>query len=247
VVGHDDSTPGQVYLYVGDKRRTGNPIERAGLIGGSLYGVRVTNGGATYANGSVTRENNGPISGTFVLENVSDVAVGPGATLQTTSVARHITEFARPEDGAWDTQNPRTFYFVVTVAPLECGEPAEVSRGLRRNLQERDPAVTRRSSGLGHNGASTILQGDSMWRIRSTRLGILIGVTVVTAAVTVMADPSGKSALNTPRLTFVLWGDMPYDAAQAVKLPALIADINGGGVLSSTHVQRRVAAFGLAT
>jgi hypothetical protein len=112
-----------------------------------------------------------------------------------------------------------------TVAPLECGEPAEVSRGLRRNLQERDPAVTRRSSGLGHNGVSTILQGDSMWRIRSTRLGILIGVTVVTAVVTVMADPSGKSALNTPRLTFALWGDMPYDAAQAVKLPALIADI----------------------
>jgi hypothetical protein len=86
-----------------------------------------------------------------------------------------------------------------------------------------------------------------MWRIRSTRLGILIGVAVVTAAVTVMADPSGKSALNTPRLTFALWGHMPYDAAQAVKLPALIADINGGGALSSTHIQRRVAAFGLAT
>jgi hypothetical protein len=119
VVGLDDSTPGQVYVYIGEKRNSGNPIERAGLIGGSLFGVRVTNGGVNYASGPVGRENNGPINGTFMLENVSDVAVGPGAVLQSTSVARHITEFARPEDGAWDTQNPRVFYFVVTGANID--------------------------------------------------------------------------------------------------------------------------------
>jgi hypothetical protein len=50
----------------------------------------------------------------LVLENVSDVAVGSGTVLQTTSVARQITEFARLEDGAWDTQDPRVFYFRLT-------------------------------------------------------------------------------------------------------------------------------------
>ena len=119
VVGLDDSTPGQVYVYAGEKRNVGTAIERAGLVGGSLFGIRVTNGGANYGNGPVLRENNGPINGRFVLEDVSDVAVGSGTALQNTSVARQITEFARPEDGAWDTQDPRVFYFVVTGATID--------------------------------------------------------------------------------------------------------------------------------
>jgi hypothetical protein len=108
-----------VYVYVGDKRNTGNPVARAGLVGGALYGVRVTDGGANYLNGPVTRENNGPISGTFLLQNVSDVATGSAAALQATSAARGITEFARPEDGAWDTRDSHSFYFVVTGASID--------------------------------------------------------------------------------------------------------------------------------
>ena len=119
VVGLDDSTPGQVYLYVGDKRRTGNAVERAGLVGGRLFGLKVTDGGANYGSAPVTRENNGPINGTFGLVDVSDVAVGSGADLQAASVVRQITEFARPEDGSWDTRDPRVFYFVVTGARID--------------------------------------------------------------------------------------------------------------------------------
>jgi hypothetical protein len=126
VVGLDDSTPGQVYVYVGTKRKTGNPVERAGLVGGKLYGIKVTNGGANYSGGPVTRENNGPIAGTFVLTDVTpdpldptDFGAGSGTKLQTRSVARGVTEFARPEDGAWDTRNPRVFYFVVTGATID--------------------------------------------------------------------------------------------------------------------------------
>jgi hypothetical protein len=119
VVALDDSTPGQVYVYVGDKKDIGNPAERAGLTGGSLFGIRVNNGGANYANGPVARENNGSVNGTFTLVNVSDVAVGSSAALDATSIARGITNFARPEDGAWDTQNPRVFYFVVTGANID--------------------------------------------------------------------------------------------------------------------------------
>ena len=41
VVGLDDTNPGQVYVYVGEKRDSGTAIERAGLVGGSLYGLAV--------------------------------------------------------------------------------------------------------------------------------------------------------------------------------------------------------------
>ena len=40
--GLDDSTPGQVYVYVGQKTVGRHPVERAGLTGGTLYGVKVT-------------------------------------------------------------------------------------------------------------------------------------------------------------------------------------------------------------
>jgi hypothetical protein len=115
VVGLDDSSPGQVYLYVGDKQRSGNPAEQAGLQYGKLYGVRVTNGGASYGNGLVKLENAGAINGRFDLVDMSDiVASDSGAQLQTASTLRDVTEWARPEDGHWDTKNPRVFYWVTT-------------------------------------------------------------------------------------------------------------------------------------
>jgi hypothetical protein len=106
VIGLDDSTPGQVYVYVGEKRRHGNPMEKAGLQGGKLFGVKLP--GVPFETGV--------LGGKFMLEDVSDLALGTGAALQTGSRARLITEFARPEDGAWDTRNPRVFYFVTTGA-----------------------------------------------------------------------------------------------------------------------------------
>lgn len=109
VVGLDDGAPGQLYVYVGAKQRHGNPAERAGLQYGKLYGVKVPD---------VPLESAGPISGSFVLEDVSDLATGSGANLLAESVACGITEFARPEDGAWDVKDAKAFYFVTTGATL---------------------------------------------------------------------------------------------------------------------------------
>jgi hypothetical protein len=117
VVGLDDSTPGQVYVYVGTKQYLGNPVERAGLTGGNLYGIKVTDATGAYPAGVVPLENNGPINGNFELVDVSD-ARASGAVLQAESVARGITQFARPEDGHWDTKDPRVFYFVTTGATV---------------------------------------------------------------------------------------------------------------------------------
>jgi Alkaline phosphatase PhoX len=119
VVGLDDSTPGQLYLYVGDKQDVGNPVERAGLQNGNLYGIRVTDGGANYAGGAVPLENNGAVDGRFELFAFTrDQAAGTGAALQTLSRDNGVTEFARPEDGHWDTKNPNVFYWVTTGATL---------------------------------------------------------------------------------------------------------------------------------
>lgn len=118
VVGLDDSTPGQVYVYVGDKQADGNAVERAGLHGGKLFGIKVTNGGANYAGGAVALESKGAVNGTFTLLDLSTHATGTGANLQAQSMAAGVTEFARPEDGHWDPNNPRVFYWVTTGATL---------------------------------------------------------------------------------------------------------------------------------
>ena len=109
VVSLDDATPGQVYVYVGTKTNTGNPVEMAGLSGGSLYGIKVT--------GYATEPAGGIPSGTpFVGFNLGNVALLTGATLETNSNTNSVTRFTRPEDGHWDPSNPNDFYFVTTAS-----------------------------------------------------------------------------------------------------------------------------------
>jgi hypothetical protein len=120
VIGLDDTTPGQLYVYVGDKRNSGNDVEKAGLVGGRLYGVRANAtalevedevaSGALTTLGGIAK--NGRAS--FALVDLGDAANQTGAQLQAHSTANGVTEFLRPEDGAWDPANPADFYFVTT-------------------------------------------------------------------------------------------------------------------------------------
>ena len=109
VVGLDDATPGQVYVYVGQKSSVGNTIEKAGLFGGRLYGVSVV-GLFNESSSSV------PAPGTNfnMIDLGSTVASINGATLNTNSNNLGVTNFLRPEDGAWDPNRPSDFYFVTT-------------------------------------------------------------------------------------------------------------------------------------
>ncbi len=108
VVGTDDTTPGQVYVYVGTKGSAGTEIEKAGLTNGNLYGVVVA-GLPTETSASVIADGTA-----FSLHNFGNVENTSGADLQTASVAASVTNFLRPEDGAWDPSNPSDFYFVTT-------------------------------------------------------------------------------------------------------------------------------------
>jgi len=111
VMGNDDSTVnGGVYMYVGNKASTGNDIQKAGLSGGNLYGIKV--------NGAVSEDRNAPYAnGTrFSLFNHGDVSNKTGATLNSEGVTNGVTNFLRPEDGAWDARpgQENNYYFVTT-------------------------------------------------------------------------------------------------------------------------------------
>lgn len=108
VMGTDDSSPGQVYMYVGNKTDSGNDIERAGLTNGNLFGVRVT--------GLANESGANAANGRFDLFNKGNVENQTGAQIQANSEANDVTEFLRPEDGAWDTRagKENDFYFVTT-------------------------------------------------------------------------------------------------------------------------------------
>jgi hypothetical protein len=126
----DDATPGQVYFYVGTKTNTGNEIEKAGLTNGNLYVVSVP---------AISLEDrNTPINTTFGLTNLGNVSNTTGATLQTSGG----TEFLRPEDGAWDPNNPADFYFLTTdrFDQVKVGTGSQVGRSRLYRLRFTDIA-----------------------------------------------------------------------------------------------------------
>jgi hypothetical protein len=94
----DDTTPGEVYFYVGTKQSSGLPIERAGLHNGSLYTTKIE--------GFATEPPLGFTSAPFTLGLIEDPANAPADP--------DGTPLNRPEDGAWDTTDPNRFYFVTT-------------------------------------------------------------------------------------------------------------------------------------
>ena len=108
VGGMDDATPGQVYFYIGTKTNTGTEIDRAGLTNGKLFGVAVT-GLALEVSASFPAANT-----TFSLVDLGNLSATTGASLQTISTNSGVTQFLRPEDGAWDPMNPSDFYFCTT-------------------------------------------------------------------------------------------------------------------------------------
>ncbi|MFT6079590.1 MAG: hypothetical protein ACJAYX_003736 [Planctomycetota bacterium] len=85
----------RISLYVGTKQATGDIVEKAGLMNGTNYLIQVA-GNPDEIVDSATRATN-IVNGTrFNLD------------------ATEGTRFSRPEDGAWDPNEPRDYYFVTT-------------------------------------------------------------------------------------------------------------------------------------
>src|SRR5262249_4046048 len=89
-------------VYVGTKTNTGTEADRAGLTNGTLQFVNVT--GFADANGATIDE----------LSNTTTRATGITNGTRFTLNGTTSTTFSRPEDGAWDPNNPNVYYFVTT-------------------------------------------------------------------------------------------------------------------------------------
>jgi hypothetical protein len=106
VIGNSDGGTNGIYVYAGTKSRTGNDVEKAGLVGGILYRVAVNGNKAETRDPDgglgLTLNANGNYAGTFSLV----VGADTGNAMS--------TKFLRPEDGAWDRKNRNRYYFVTT-------------------------------------------------------------------------------------------------------------------------------------
>lgn len=111
--------PSELYFYVGVKQAEGTEIDKAGLTGGDLHGLRVV------VDGAVVTEESAEFGlgeaayvgeGRFELHGFGDVGDIDGNELQSRSIDNDVTRFIRVEDGAWDTRPgfENTFYFVTT-------------------------------------------------------------------------------------------------------------------------------------
>jgi Bacterial protein of unknown function (DUF839) len=125
----DDQNPlGQVYVYIGEKRRHGTPVERAGLVGGKLYGIAVEGFGTEPATGI-------PSGTPFRLIEIEDQETKTGTEIDAESAAAPITEFRRPEDGSWNPERDRRFYWVTTDRPNASGGMSRLWRFNFRNFK----------------------------------------------------------------------------------------------------------------
>ncbi|HZW05795.1 MAG TPA: GC-type dockerin domain-anchored protein [Phycisphaerales bacterium] len=129
VVGADDATPGNIYVYVGTKTDSGSDVERAGLTNGTLYAVSMT--GTTVTAGQRVEDQanilgdaaSGPVtSKAFTMidmnavfaANALTVETATGAQLQSLGDAAGQMNFRRPEDVTFDVSRPGVCYFVTT-------------------------------------------------------------------------------------------------------------------------------------
>jgi hypothetical protein len=113
VIGLDDSSgavSGQVYIYVGEKTQSANPVEAAGLAHGLLFGVQVS--GVPNETAGTALADDTP----FTAHSFGDVSAMTGAEIEIASRNNAVTAFQRPEDGAWDPSSPNDFYFVTTAS-----------------------------------------------------------------------------------------------------------------------------------
>jgi hypothetical protein len=145
VAGMDDGQGGQVYFYVGAKRAAGNDVEKAGLTGGSLYGLKID--GVNPENDSTTLPGG---TAHFSLVGLGDVSGKTGAQLDAASVAAGVSTMNRPEDGSWDPSDPHNFYLNTTAGftptnnvsriwKLHFDDPSDVTKGGDATIEVASP------------------------------------------------------------------------------------------------------------
>jgi len=133
VMGMEDAASGQIRVYVGEKGKTGNPFDRAGLTNGASYVLDLADESVSTDPGFRTKYGKGvPVEFTLGSDEVVDWD-SSGARQNADAAARGLT-LNRIEDGAFDPRRPNDFYFVTTE-----GSPGVVPS---------EPSVARDGGGL---------------------------------------------------------------------------------------------------
>ena len=133
-LGNEDGGSGQLWVYSGTKRATGNPVERAGLTNGRLFVMDVADQDissdaqfrAKYGKGSAV-----PV----VIGADQEIDWTKNGVAQNTEAAAKGLSLTRIEDGAFDPRNRNDYYFLTTEGGDKTANPAE-------------PAVSRDGGGL---------------------------------------------------------------------------------------------------
>jgi hypothetical protein len=142
VAGLDDGAGGNVYFYIGAKQSTGNEVQKAGLTGGGLWGLKIDGVPAE------TNSTGGPgTSHHFSLVPLGDVSALTGAQLNALNGPNGLTAMNRPEDGSWDPTDAANFYFNTTAAfnsisrlwKLEFDDPSDITKGGTATVQVASP------------------------------------------------------------------------------------------------------------
>jgi hypothetical protein len=142
VAGLHDAGGGQVYFYVGSKKDTGTDVERAGLTGGELYGIKIDSVSVETDATTLPSE-----SASFSLVPLGDVSQLSGAQLDALSKSSGVSGLNRPEDGSWDPSDPHNFYFNTTAAfngisriwKLRFSDPSNVLKGGIATIEASSP------------------------------------------------------------------------------------------------------------
>jgi len=133
VMGNEDTATGQVWAYMGKKKRNGSAFDKAGLTNGENFVVDLEDESvdsdaeyrATYGKGT-------PVP--FDLGEAEKVNWDRSGARQNADAATKGITLNRIEDGSFDPQNPNDYYFLTTE-----GSPGVVPD---------EPALTRDGGGL---------------------------------------------------------------------------------------------------
>ena len=122
VVGTTDATPGFLNSYIGTKTNTGNQWDKAGLTNGKRYSMKALKpGGGSFATDFEMRQ--AVAVGTPVRFEWTEIDWNKSGTAQQAeAVAEGALGLVRIEDGAFDPNNPRDFYFVTTERPTQADQ-----------------------------------------------------------------------------------------------------------------------------
>ena len=126
VPGQEDAAAGQLWNYVGTKTNTGDAFDRAGLTNGTNYVADLID--ESVSNDAQFRDTYG--KGVPVPFNLSEVPFNQPGSAQNSQAAAQGLTLNRIEDGHFDPNNPRDFYFVTTDggAGTQAGTPSASSR-----------------------------------------------------------------------------------------------------------------------